>query len=1430
MPDPFNRSLTYLTQRNNGVLFIAPSKPVMSWYAMMINKNILYNQSEEKVGHGNGVLARERREEERERYKKKQQRRNEKNKAVESSVVEAEIKDTIDPTEELELVVFPWELHNHKHKKVGDGTVILESKAGNGVFKIATHADNLVGSGVLRRELERPGTVSLPETWKHQEYVEKACSVLVAEAIGKNDMELRLLVPRGVALLKQYVEPWPGASEDVMNYLLSGDFLNKCIAFQGKRMDNYRDVLRIKLMKVAATIGASRVDVEMALWWFNHPFLSQVVATLLLPMLIGIIGMMVISYCDLWMSLSFAVLFVLAPTMYAVCVYKAVYLWAHLVTGKVLVHYGSLVSIFPSCSKGIELPKLLNVWKFRLVPGDQDKACDDKKPYSTFGSFIDGVSMVIPKACHHDQYNGLAIRFFFERFVNLIQLNSCIETAKLYLRNMVGEWHVYSYDEWVHHLGGKRMNMLINEPEATMLSKYVPVDIFVKLEAYLGKTPTNFKPRIIQGRQLAYQNVVGPFFYSVSKWLASVFHPSRSNLIYDNGIDARDLGEIASRCFKYKNVFEIDVSNWDGSLAPAWLRFEIWFIENCLPELPPRWRELKKSWRNVEGNGKNGVHFKTTHGRRSGDMWTSCFNSLINLMILVHIFGTDILAVAKGDDNFFGTNKNISAEEIVTIYAGLGMKAKVKKVDHISNLGYCSGTFWPVGNGWKWGVKPFRIISKLGLNLHRHPPKLHKRLLYGTALSMLPIASHVPLLSDLLYRIIETAKDKEMEPLVIDEPWKNTSSVIDLVDPMSYNIFAERYQMDIDDIDDLLLAVNYNLPERRKLSIDDFPIVFEDARFVRGFEVDTDEVCADCQHITIENKKLENNTTQHARMVEFVLNCLLSPLIEEVLRCWFPSIVSLFLGLFESLANQTLYNALFHTVSYLLMVSCGFGITLVVHFLHNVMVWYSRRERVGYGSLLGAVVGSFDSRCVREEQRFLPLCTIVRLLDKYRITCSPQNRRFWSFSVRLSNNSRNSSKKSGRTSGKTKVKSQRPKSQARSSLGRTLMKSGLGALGGMLGPAGALVGSSLGDWGANILGMGDYEVKNNTIMEGNGVPNMHKSNRGIVISHKEFLGDITGSIAFQNRVYTINPGSSITFPWLSNIAAMFQSYRIKGLIFEFVSTSADALNSVNTALGTVVMATQYNVALPQFVNKAEMEQYEYSVSGRPSRNLIHCVECDPSLQVMDHLFTRTGSIPSGQDYQFYDWGTFQFATVGMQAAATIGELWVSYEIEFLKPRIPSGGTWPGDFTKIANGPYVAASEVLGSIQTTPVGNLGVTIGAGASGWQRILFPSSISAGRFLVTVNWKGSSGVTVTYPVRTLSNLSLAAPWFSLNTASESFGPQNPSGGAVTECTYEGVVTVNGYSATGSYIEFGVAGTLPGTPVSVTIVVVALPLTDSVF
>lgn len=207
-------------------------------------------------------------------------------------------------------------------------------------------------------------------------------------------------------------------------------------------------------------------------------------------------------------------------------------------------------------------------------------------------------------------------------------------------------------------------------------------------------------------------------------------------------------------------------------------------------------------------------------------------------------------------------------------------------------------------------------------------------------------------------------------------------------------------------------------------------------------------------------------------------------------------------------------------------------------------------------------------------------------------------------------------------------------------------------------------------------GNGAYDIPapSNVLTNQNSPPSFG-SNRTIV-RHREFIANITSSNAFQLTKYDINPGLETTFPWLSGIASNYEKYRPLGCIFEFKSTSANALNSTNTALGTVMMAARYNAIsqnIPQ--SKMEMLQIENCTSFCPAESAMCGIECARQYNPLDTLYVRLGSnfsIPNGAE-QFYDFADFYIATEGMQMSQVIiGELWVTYEIELLTPVLNDG--------------------------------------------------------------------------------------------------------------------------------------------------------------
>jgi len=221
------------------------------------------------------------------------------------------------------------------------------------------------------------------------------------------------------------------------------------------------------------------------------------------------------------------------------------------------------------------------------------------------------------------------------------------------------------------------------------------------------------------------------------------------------------------------------------------------------------------------------------------------------------------------------------------------------------------------------------------------------------------------------------------------------------------------------------------------------------------------------------------------------------------------------------------------------------------------------------------------------------------------------------------------------------------------------------------------LGSALGDassWLARIMGFGKYTIRSNSLMGASNsgqVPSFSTNGDKVIIKHRELISDLSSSINFTSTTYYNNPANPLVFKWLAPIAAQFEEYQFLGLIYEYKEDSATALNSTNTALGYVNIASDYNCLNAPFTDKVHMENTEFNTVSPPCESQIHPIECAPSSNLFNKLLTTSitnpSQLPTGADARLYFPCSTQVATVGMQAVADIGEVWVSYQVQLSKP-------------------------------------------------------------------------------------------------------------------------------------------------------------------
>lgn len=219
--------------------------------------------------------------------------------------------------------------------------------------------------------------------------------------------------------------------------------------------------------------------------------------------------------------------------------------------------------------------------------------------------------------------------------------------------------------------------------------------------------------------------------------------------------------------------------------------------------------------------------------------------------------------------------------------------------------------------------------------------------------------------------------------------------------------------------------------------------------------------------------------------------------------------------------------------------------------------------------------------------------------------------------------------------------------------------------------------------GANYRGRGLYtgqgEYVDNQLIAGSDQKPLHGSfsnneTGSVTYSARQFVRILNAPStgAFTTETLAINPGIAATYPWLSGIAANFEEYRFKQLIFEVQSTLDNTTLQANGQAGTIIIAADYNVNDSTFLNAEDLMQYHGAVSGKITDNLRCGVEMHPGKgRSGSTRFIRQAPHRLGTDLDEYDLGQVVLAYNNIPSALynqQVGYLWVYYTVELMKPK------------------------------------------------------------------------------------------------------------------------------------------------------------------
>jgi hypothetical protein len=166
-----------------------------------------------------------------------------------------------------------------------------------------------------------------------------------------------------------------------------------------------------------------------------------------------------------------------------------------------------------------------------------------------------------------------------------------------------------------------------------------------------------------------------------------------------------------------------------------------------------------------------------------------------------------------------------------------------------------------------------------------------------------------------------------------------------------------------------------------------------------------------------------------------------------------------------------------------------------------------------------------------------------------------------------------------------------------------------------------------------------------------------------LISHKEFLAKVPGSVNFSVVTYSINPGLPVPFKWLYPIANRYESYRFRKLKYHFVNSKS------GTFAGDVILGIDYDASDAAPFNEDNLQSYWGAKTGQICEPLVLAADVSALHKLGPNRFTRIGALSANQDIKLYDCGNFFIATTDCADTSTIGRVFVEYEIELITPQL-----------------------------------------------------------------------------------------------------------------------------------------------------------------
>lgn len=332
---------------------------------------------------------------------------------------------------------------------------------------------------------------------------------------------------------------------------------------------------------------------------------------------------------------------------------------------------------------------------------------------------------------------------------------------------------------------------------------------FVKVENLNYSSEAGVKqkaPRLIQGAKPEFISLVGPWFSAFQRHVKR-FWGKKHYIYFTSGASTKEMGDyIAS---SPGQIFENDVAAFDSSIGPRLCDLEIWIAKQF--GAPRAVVDLMTHNAQTHGFTHTGWQYKVPGTRKSGDPYTSVFNSMLNAFMHLFVFHLEtgisprdfpdhLKMVVQGDDMLMRhSGSRLPGWRHYLLQLGFDTESIYR--EQIRDAEFCSSVLVSTSDGGHVFVPKFgKVLAKFGYFINP-PMNTHpKSLLRGVALGLANLR-FLPWYDNFLQAVMDyTAGYVAVLPKKVEEHRFRLTKVESAGFLNKYEV-AERYHLSIENHD-----------------------------------------------------------------------------------------------------------------------------------------------------------------------------------------------------------------------------------------------------------------------------------------------------------------------------------------------------------------------------------------------------------------------------------------------------------------------------------------------------------------------------------------------------------------------------------------------------------------------------------------------------